>query len=225
MIRTFALLAFMALAGAPSGGEATAKPNPNWKTGKLMLNNGIEVGGELNYNWKAEIVQLRANGKIKAYSAQQVARFIYFDENSNTIRQFSSVNYPVKKGLLRPVILEKFATGALTVYRRLRHNREPLQLDTPNTYDNDENLVGDFENFVYYVYTDNTFTNLDHFQRDIFPRMNQEFGPELKRYAQVRQLDTGTIQARIMLINQYNNLKMDRYSSAKRPESAAVSEE
>lgn len=204
---------------------AFSRPAPNWKTGQLELTNGMKLSGDLSYNWKAEIIQLRTEGTIKAYSAQQIRSFTYFDEVSNTIRRFSTVSYPVKKNSLRPVILEEFTSGPLTVYRRLRHSREPLHTNRPEGYNNDEVVVSDYNNFTYFVYTDDRFINLDRFSHTIWPLMNQEFGAELRRYAQVRQLDMSNIPAQLMLINQYNYLKMESSNEAGRTTVGVASED
>lgn len=180
-----------------------------WNIGQILLNNGTEIQGEISYNWKAEIVQLRQNGTIKAYSAHQINQFAYFDAASNALRQFSAVNYPVRKNLERPVFLEEFAVGTFTVYRRLRRVREPFQIGTSTLHNQEEVLTANYDNFVYYVYTNGTFFNMNKFNRDLWPQMNQEFGPELKRYAEIRQLDTDNTATRLMLINRYNYLKAE----------------
>ncbi len=188
----------------------TAAPhNPTWNTGQILLNNGTEIQGEISYNWKAEIVQLRQNGTIKAYSAHQINRFAYFDDANNALRHFSAVDYPVRKNFKRPVFLEEFTVGTFTVYRRLRHMHGLIPLAKPANYGKEGIQIEDYDNFSYYVYDGNTFVNMDKFNRDLWPQMNQEFGPELKRYAEIRQLDTSNTAARLMLINQYNYLKAE----------------
>lgn len=191
----------------------TAAPHDQiWNTGQILLNSGTEIQGEICYNWKAEIVQLRQNGTLKAYSAHQINRFSYFDAASNALRRFSAVDYPVRKNFKRPVFLEEFTVGTFTVYRRLRRVREPFQMGTSTLYNQEEVLTANYDNFVYYVYADGTFFNMDKFNRDLWPQMNQEFGPELKRYAEVRQLDPTNTATRLMLINQYNYLKAETES-------------
>jgi hypothetical protein len=184
-----------------------SKQDPDWNAGKLTLNDGTELLGDLSYNWKAEIVQIRQGGTLKAYSAYQVSHFTFFDDRNNALRRFNAVDFPVKRDLIRPIFLEEFTPGTLTVYRRLRHTREPIKLAKPVSYNSEEVVMSDYDNFTYYVYADGNFTDMDYFGQDIWPRMNNEFGTELHEYALTRQLDFSSTAARLMLIAHYNYLK------------------
>ncbi|GAA4468921.1 hypothetical protein GCM10023189_55080 [Nibrella saemangeumensis] len=203
-------------------GKTAASPG-NWNTGKLVLRNGTVVTGEINYNWKAEIVQLRMpSGTVKAYSAFQVDHFIYFDNGQNTLRKFVSIDYPVRRTLTRQLILEEFTSGPYMVYRRLRHGREPIKVAQPVLYADDSELVKDYDSFNYYVYTNNTFTNLDYFDRELWPQMEQEFGDELKQFIQTRQINISSTVARLMIISHYNYLKDNMPQAEESPASTSV---
>ncbi|GAA4410141.1 hypothetical protein GCM10023187_34370 [Nibrella viscosa] len=194
-------------------GKTAANPG-NWSNGKIVLKNGAVVTGDINYNWKAEIVQLRLpSGTIKAYSAFQVDHFIYFDNGQNALRKFASVDYPIKSTLHRKLFLEEFTSGSYTVYRRLRHGRDPIKIAKPAMYADDTELVKDYDSFNYYVFTNDTFTDLDYFEQELWPQMEQEFGTELKQFIQTRQINTSSTVARLMIITHYNYLK-DNTSSA-----------
>ncbi len=189
-------------------GVAAAPHNEDWNHGKLELSSGVVMDGDINYNWKAEVVQLRLdNGTIKAYSASQVAQFMYYDDLHNALRTFASVDFMIKPTVERKIFLEQCATGPLTVYRRLRHQHEPIRVNNPASYGSDQQLYSDLESFVYYVYDEDTMMELDHFALEIWPRMAKEFGSELNHYRSSRSLDTGTTLGRLVLITQYNALK------------------
>ncbi|RIV22552.1 hypothetical protein DYU11_16185 [Fibrisoma montanum] len=195
-------------------GTSHAKGAPNWNLGQLLLTNGTQIEGELNYNWKAEIVQVRQGNTIKAYSATQVDHFVFFDANQNTLRRFVAVEYPVRQSLMRKLFLEEFVPGTLTVYRRLRHTREPIKVISPIAYGDDEELVKDLDSFTYFVYDENgIITNLDNFTRDIWPRLKEEYGEELKHFVDGQSLDLGTTLSQLLLINQYNALKKQQEES------------
>ncbi|GAB3540533.1 hypothetical protein [Spirosoma fluminis] len=189
-----------------SAGSSLLAKNPGtWSQGELILMNGARLEGELNYNWKAEIVQIRQNNTLKAYSALQVQEFKFFDNNQNTIRKFVAVDFPVKVALRRPLFLEEFVAGPLMVYRRLRHIREPIKLTNPSMFGNDEELVKDIDNFIYFVYAGEDMVKLDDFNRFTWPRMQEEFEAELNQYA----TDLNSTTAQLMLINKYNYLKSE----------------
>lgn len=188
-------------------GSALAK-GPVWNRGELQLVNGTVLDGDLSYNWKAEIIQFRQGDAIKAYSAHQIESFRFFDDHLNTIRKFVAFDYPVKPTLHRPIFLEQCITGTLTVYRRLRHLRDPIPVVTPSAYRTDEALLDDIDNFTYYVVDANNVLNLDGFLRNLWPRLRDEFGDELQRYAGSLHMDLNNTLARLLLINQYNTLKL-----------------
>ncbi|GAB3491861.1 hypothetical protein GCM10027341_05330 [Spirosoma knui] len=193
-----------------STGSSLLAKNPGmWSQGELVLMNGTRLEGELNYNWKAEIVQIRQNNTLKAYSALQVQEFKFFDNNHNTIRKFVAIDFPVKVTLRRPLFLEEFVSGPLMVYRRLRHIREPIKLTNPSMFGNDEELVKDVDNFTYFVYEGKDIVALDDFTRFMWPQMQEEFQVELKQYATHLQIDLNSTTAQLMLINKYNYLKSE----------------
>ena len=184
------------------------QPNESWNRGKLELNSGAVLEGEVNYNWKAEVVRLRLpNGIIKAYSAHQVNRFIYYDDTHHALRTFAAVDFVVKPLVERKVFLEECATGPMAVYRRLRHQHEPIRVKNPAMGGTDELVYDDLDSFVYYVYDDESMLELDRFAADVWPRMTKDFDNELNHYRTSRNLDVSSIMGRLMLITQYNALK------------------
>lgn len=206
-------------------GTSHARGEATWNEGQLLLVNGTQLEGELNYNWKAEIVQIRQGNTIKAYSASQVDHFVFFDANQNMLRRFVAVEYPVRQTLIRKLFLEEFVPGALTVYRRLRHTREPIRVVSPIAYGDDEELVKDLDSFTYFVYDANgMITNLDNFARDIWPRLKEEYGDELKHFLDGQGLDASNTLSQLLLINQYNALKKQETPGNALPQRTAAGE-
>ncbi|MBC3788832.1 hypothetical protein [Spirosoma utsteinense] len=199
---------FLTLIGLSlAGGNASAKPPTVWHTGVLLLSNGTELTGDLNYNWKAEIVQIRLGDGIKAYSAFHVREFTYFDDKINTLRKFASVEHPIRSSLRRLIVMEQLMEGPMTVYRRLRHAREPIAKRNLSSFGNDAELTQNLDSFDYFVYKDDGVVKLDHFVRDIWPVMQQEYHKELTQYGTTLLIDRNTTLARLLFINQYNSLK------------------
>src|ERR1700712_4129452 len=90
-----------------AGGSVWANDPTSWHPGELVLANGTEWKGELTFNWKAEVVQCRQGAIIKAYSANQVRSFAYFDDQQNTIRRFLAVECPIAVARRRMRLLEE----------------------------------------------------------------------------------------------------------------------
>ncbi|WP_080241401.1 hypothetical protein [Spirosoma rigui] len=190
-----------------AAGRASAKHPTAWNRGELFLKNGTTLTGELNYNWKAEVVQLKQDDVIKAFSAFQVRSFRFFDDKLNTLRIFTSVQHPVRLSFRRPVFMEQVMTGSMTVYRRLRRGREPILATKPATFSTDAELVQNLDEFDYFVYEGDKMTNLNQFPRELWPMMHDEYGDELKRFGSTLLVDRNSTLARLLFINQYNSLK------------------
>ena len=190
-----------------TAGKAPAKNPTVWSRGELFLTNGTELSGELNYNWKAEVVQLRQGDVIKAYSAFQVRSFRFFDDKLNTVRIFNSVQHPVRLSLKRPVFMEQLMTGTMTVYRRLRHGREPILVAKPSMFSNDTELIQNLDEFDYFVYEGNMMTNLNQFPKELWPVMQEEYGDVLNQFGTTLLVERNSTLARLLFINRYNSLK------------------
>jgi hypothetical protein len=190
-----------------AAGRVSAKHPTDWNRGELFLKNGTELTGDLNYNWKAGIIQLQQGNAIRAYSAFQVRSFRFFDDKFNTLRIFNVVQQPTRLSLKRPVFMEQLMSGTFTVYRQLRHGREPLLAAQPSMFSNDSNAAQNLDEFDYYVYEDGRLTNLNQFPKAVWPIMEEEYGDELKRFGTTLLIDKNSTLARLLFINQYNSLK------------------
>lgn len=188
---------------------------PTWNTGYVILPDGRKLEGELNYNWKVEVVQVRlASGLMKAYSAGYVDHFAYYDNNLQIIRKFSSVALPGPEEYQRPVFFEELATGPLTVYRRLHHVHELFKLASPSAYGDDTELLKDMDNFNYVVVNaDGQFFDMTRFNADLWPLMGS-YQKQLVSYIKARAVDPASTLARLLMINQYNYLSTEQGASA-----------
>lgn len=165
--------------------------SPVWNIDYLILPDGGRLEGKLNYNWKAEVVQLRlTDGTVRACSAERITSFSFYDDAKRLLRKFTTVDLPGSSSRVRPAILEECALGHLSVYRRLRHTHELIKISHPSIYGDDTELVKDLGNFVYLV-IDPTgqSTDLDEFNRTLWPQMSV-YSKQLHAYINARQIDT-----------------------------------
>ncbi|RYF77562.1 MAG: hypothetical protein EOO39_03615, partial [Cytophagaceae bacterium] len=179
--------------------------SPTWNAGYVILADGRKIEGQLSYNWKVEVIQVRlSNGLMKAYSAGNTESFAFYDANLQLLRRFSSVEVPKQEQSGRPIFLEEVTIGSLTVYRRLRHAREFIKITRPSIYSDDTELLKDIDNFNYLVVNqEGQFFDMAMFAADLWPLMatHQE---QLSSYIRSREIDTSTTLARLLIINQYN---------------------
>ena len=67
-----------------------AKPNrseaqTDWNHGQLILNNSVILEGDLNYNWMADVLQVKQDNVTRAFSAQTIGTFTFYDRQNNTL--------------------------------------------------------------------------------------------------------------------------------------------
>ncbi len=186
------------------------KAQDNWNQGRLVLQNNQVLEGAINYNWKAEVVQVRQGGRTRAFSAQQVAAFDFYDMQNNMLRHFVTLEYPVQATRMRPVLVEKVAEGPFAIYRRLRTARDLFRVNRPQQYGSDTGLLQDDDNFDYVVQTPGGFVKMDQFQQDVLPTlMAGKMGSQIRQYIRSHQLDTNSTTTRLMLLVRYNALMED----------------
>ena len=179
----------------------------DWNTGYVTMPDGRKIDGQLNYNWKAEVLQVKlADGTLKAFSAARLYSFTYYDNALNLLRKFVSVALPGNDDVQRTIIMEECTVGKMSVYRRLRHTHELIKAVRPSMFSQDKELVKDYDNFTYVVIENDQAFDLTYFSTDIWPRMTQQFDLQLTEYIRNRQLDISTTVARLVLINQFNYL-------------------
>ncbi len=189
---------------------ATALGNDNkWNTGHLIMPDGRQIDGQLNYNWKAEVLQIKLpDGTLRAYSAGRISSFTFFDDEQNMLRRFSTIAFADSGDKQRFAFMEECTTGKLSVYRRLRQSHGFINIGRLSMFGSDREMINDYDNFVYMVLNDGQVTDLDRFGIDLWPQMQEEFGKPLVDYIKTRQLDVSSTVTKLLLINQYNYLKI-----------------
>ena len=195
----------------------------NWYEGKIILHNHQQLQGLLCYNWDGQVVQLRlSDGRIRAFSAAQVASFALHDGMS-PIRLFTSLPLalPGQKQSLRPdqlVFLEKYLSGPLVVMRRLKTKKGLLsiRMRKPINVVNNEEFYPDHDTFEYFVYDGTTFRELTYFYRDIEPLMI-DYQRELTGFVDQHNLNTRLTSVQLMLVNRFNQLKLREEATASAP--------
>ena len=187
--------------------SGTLANNDAWNNGYATLPNGLRIEGQLNYNWKAEVLQIKlADGTVRAYSAGRISSFTFFDNEQDLLRKFCSVAFAGPDDSQRFFFMEECTTGKLSVYRRLRHSHEIIKVVRPSMFGTDREMIKDYDNFDYIVLDDNQVTDLQQFDKTLWPQMHEEFSKPLTEYIRTRQLDITTTIAKLILINQYNYL-------------------
>lgn len=109
------ILLMMLLAG---GAFAQQFPSEIWHDGKIVLESGDTLRGNVKYDMQTDILQLDSRGKLESFSARKVLFFEIYEKAIRRYRQFYSLPYAVSGGYKTPVFFELLAEGKMTLLSR-----------------------------------------------------------------------------------------------------------
>lgn len=99
-----------------------------WHDGKIVLEEGDTLKGQIKYEINTDIIQLNQNNHLQSFTSRKVVFFEIFDATSSRYRQFYSIPYSASGGYKTPVFFELLAEGKLTLLAR-----EALEYKTSST--------------------------------------------------------------------------------------------
>ncbi|RYF63556.1 MAG: hypothetical protein EOO39_28310 [Cytophagaceae bacterium] len=182
-------------------------PKVIWHAGHIELWDRTDLEGDLSYNWAAEMVSVRQeDGRIRTFSANQVARFGWFDYSQHRLRNFISLVKPVDKDLTNQAFYEVCMDGSLTVVRRLRQSHGLLKglLSHPAHATDQPDMAQNMDLFDYFVYDAGRLLTLNRFYIDIYEPLMTTYKKELHQYIQIHNINDRTLPGRLVLIDRYN---------------------
>ncbi|AKD57080.1 hypothetical protein [Spirosoma radiotolerans] len=182
-------------------------PKVIWHAGHVELWDRTDLEGDLSYNWAAEMVSIRQeDGRVRTFSANQVARFGWFDYSQHKLRNFVALANPADKGLINQVFYEVCMDGSLTVVRRLRQSHGLLKrlLSHPTHATDQPSLTENIDLFDYFVYDAGRLLALNRFYTDIYEPLMTTFKKEIRQYVQTHNINDRLLPGRLLLIDRYN---------------------
>lgn len=120
----FALVCFILLFSSVS--FAYTDPESNWNSGKVELQNGEWLSGELNFNAELGLLEFNLDGVTTVLSAQKVASFYFFDYQANRMRNFVVESFKYNDSLV-PTFFELLVDGRIRLLGREQIIRVPFQ--------------------------------------------------------------------------------------------------
>ncbi|HRI80198.1 MAG TPA: hypothetical protein PLR06_11750 [Cyclobacteriaceae bacterium] len=100
-----------------SGGNYTF-PSEMWHEGKLILESGDTLRGNIKYDLQNDILQYEWSGKLETFSARKVLFFEIFDKTVKRYRPFYSLPYATPGGYKATVFFELLSEGKITLLCR-----------------------------------------------------------------------------------------------------------
>lgn len=101
-----------------SGAQAQRFPFEFWHEGRLVLEEGDTIRGNIKYDLQNDLLQLEKDGKLESLTARKVVFFEIFDKSIKKYRQFYSLPYNTSGQYRAPVFFELLAEGKMTLLSR-----------------------------------------------------------------------------------------------------------
>ena len=108
-----ALLVFMFF-GIASLATAQQFPFEYWHDGKIVLDSGDTLRGNVKYDLQSDLIQLQQDNRLESFSARKVLYFEIFDATVKRYRLFYSLPYSSAGQYKAPVFFELIEEGKLT---------------------------------------------------------------------------------------------------------------
>ena len=99
-----------------------------WHEGKIVLESGDTLKGNVKYDMQSDLLQLEINKRYESYTARKVLFFEIFDQTVKNYRQFYSLPYSTGGSYKAPIFFELLAEGKITLL-----SRERLEYRTSNS--------------------------------------------------------------------------------------------
>ena len=89
-----------------------------WHEGKMVLESGDTLKGNIKYDLQNDLLQLESNNRLESFTARKVLFFEIFDKLSKRYRQFYSLPFTTSGQYKAPVFFELLAEGKMTLLCR-----------------------------------------------------------------------------------------------------------
>ena len=93
-------------------------PSDFWHEGKMVLEDGDTLRGNIKYDLQNDLLQLEANNRLESFTARKVLFFEIFDKAIKRYRQFYSLPYTTSGQYKAPVFFELLSEGKITLLCR-----------------------------------------------------------------------------------------------------------
>ena len=196
-----ALLVFMFF-GIASLATAQQFPFEYWHDGKIVLDSGDTLRGNVKYDLQSDLIQLQQDNRLESFSARKVLYFEIFDATVKRYRLFYSLPYSSAGQYKAPVFFELIEEGKLTVL--CREVLEYRTQSSPFYY------YGTYTRLVlvnkYFILQENG--NIEEFinKRNDWYEMMGNKAEEVKKFAKANKLDVTEKYELAQIISYYNSL-------------------
>ena len=185
-----------------STGYSQKFPSDLWHEGKIVLESGDTIKGNIKYDLQQDIIQFEKSGRLEPFTARKIVSFEIFDLTSKRYRQFYSLPYATSSSYKAPIFFELLAEGKMTLLCR-----EAIVL---KSYSNSFNYYGSSSRpvLVYKFFLLRENGNIESFfgkRTDLINLMGNK-GSQVEKYIKSNKLDLDDRYEFAQIIAYYNSL-------------------
>lgn len=173
-----------------------------WHEGKIVLENGDTLKGSVKYDMQTDLIQIKVNERLEAYTARKILYLEIFDATVRRYRKMYSLPYNTSGEYRASIIFELLVEGKITLLCR-----EALEYRTLSSsfyyYGNYSRLV--LVNKYFLLQEDGRIVPFQGTKNDWLDQMGR-YKEEIQRYAKTNRLDFDEKYDLTRIIEHYNSL-------------------
>ncbi len=176
-------------------------PFEYWHDGKVILDTGDTLKGQVKYNMQNDLVQLQIKNRLETYTARKIVTFEIFDVTSKRYRQFYTFPYAITGEYKAPVFFELLEEGKMTLLAR-----EVLEVRTYSSYysyGTRTRIV--LVNKFFFLKEDGSIQSFSGKKKDLIELMGNK-GGEVGRYIKEHKFDFDKKYDVAQIVDYYNSL-------------------
>jgi hypothetical protein len=176
-------------------------PSDFWHQGKLVLDGGDTLRGQLKYNLQNDLVQLQINGRLETFTPRKVVFFEIFDQAVRKYRQFYSLPYSGEAQYKTTVFFELMEEGKMTLL--CRENLEYKTYSSGYYYGSYTRLV--LVNHFFFLKEDGSIIRFSGNKNDLLDLMGDK-ADQVKRFIKTNKISFDNKYGFAAAIEYYNSL-------------------
>lgn len=177
-----------------------------WCNGYVKLDDGEILEGEINYDLKFEVIQIKTNGMVRAFTAENVSHFSIFDPIKHRQRDYISLAYEVSNAYKRRTFFEVVADGSITVLRKSRYIRRPRITED---YRAKHIYLNTVCKHSYFAVKGSQWAEIEQFEPTVLAWMD-DFEKEIDQYINKYKLKLKKLNEKMHIVSIYNQLSHER---------------
>jgi hypothetical protein len=182
-------------------GQQQQFPSDFWHQGKLVLEGGDTLRGQIKYNLQNDLVQLQVNGRLETFTPRKAVFFEIFDQSVRKYRQFYSLPYAGDLQYKTPVFFELMEEGKMTLL--CRENLEYKTYSSGYYYGSYTRLV--LVNHFFFLKEDGSITRFSGNKNDLLDLMGDK-SEQVKRFIKANKIGMDNKYGFAAAVEYYNSL-------------------